>query len=330
MSDPTMHPAAESPADSPQTDASSRLAPALRDEASRLGLTVLLASVVPVLVVFALAMTKGVENAPLLAGLALIILTGLLGLGLSKVLRGLSMILRELEAHTRQLESLEKRLEQVSLSSGGARDGESSSYLKPQRLAEIRIALRNSNWQDAETLVRMFEEGHPDDPESIRIAQELTAARDQSSQEILAKIKAAREVNDPDRVIELRESLKPILKGDPLRDLDRDLARWFMNLIQKRLRAGTVGVDVAVLAARVAGVLDETAEGASLRASLPTLRRAASLCPRCAQPYGGIADACPACVTQALAHHNAMKSRGSGTFPAYQVPKTIPTTETVE
>ncbi|MFO0950400.1 MAG: hypothetical protein U0835_04475 [Isosphaeraceae bacterium] len=56
-------------------------------------------------------------------------------------------------------------------------------------------------------------------------------------------------------------------------------------MIQKRLRTGTVRPDVAVLAGRVADSLDDTPEGASLRASLPTLRRAAGLCARCAQPY---------------------------------------------
>jgi hypothetical protein len=57
--------------------------------------------------------------------------------------------------------------------------------------------------------------------------------------------------------------------------------------------------DVAVLAARVALSLDDTPEGASLRASLPTLRRAAGLCARCGQPYTGIAEACPICQSAA-------------------------------
>jgi hypothetical protein len=43
-------------------------------------------------------------------------------------------------------------------------------------------------------------------------------------------------------------------------------------------------------------VFCHTVEGASLRASLPTLRRSAGLCPRCAQPYTGLANACPQCL----------------------------------
>src|SRR5262249_6768562 len=85
----------------------------------------------------------------------------------------------------------------------------------------------------------------------------------------------------------------PLLAADALRALDRDLAKWFMALITRRLRTGSVRADVAVLAARVAEDLDDTPEGASLRASLPTLRRAAGLCPRCGQPYAGLAAAPP-------------------------------------
>ena len=299
------------------------LAQSLRKEARRFGLTALLASAVLILGVFAVSMTKAVQNPPLLSGLALVVLSGLLGVGFSKSLQGLAAV-------AARLDSLETRLDDTRLRISAALDTQSSSYLKPQRLAEIRIALRNGDWDDAETLVRMFEEGHPDDPEAARISQELVAAQQRSSQETLSKIKIAREANDPDRVIELRESIKPVLKGEPLRDLDRELGRWFINLIQKRLRSGTAGVDIAILAGRVAGVLDETAEGASLRASLPTLRRAASLCPKCAQPYKGIADACPACVAQTLAHHNASKSKSSGTIAAYPLPKTSPSTETVD
>ena len=316
--------------DSPRSDTQNGLAFSLRGEARRFGLTALLASASLIVLVFALAMTTSPENRSLIGVLALIVLTGLLGVGLSKILQGLAEVAGRLEEQAHRLDSLGKSLEEARLQVASASVAVATQALKPQRLAEIRLALRNAHWQDAENLVRMFEEGHPDDPETVRIIQELGEAQSRATQEILAKIKVAREINDPDRVIELRESLTPILKGDPLRDIDRDLARWFMLVIQKRLRSGTVGVDVAALAARIAGVLDETAEGASLRASLPTLRRAASLCPRCAQPYTGIADACPSCVAQALAHHNAAKSRGSGTMPAFQVPKQAQPTESVD
>ncbi len=56
--------------------------------------------------------------------------------------------------------------------------------------------------------------------------------------------------------------------------------------------------DLAVLAGRIADAFSHTVAGASLRASLPTLRRSAGLCSRCGQPYTGLANACPACLAQ--------------------------------
>jgi hypothetical protein len=173
----------------------------------------------------------------------------------------------------------------------------SSLELKVQHLAEIRHAVRTGRWAEADELVQNFGETHPDDPDGARIAGDVARARQEAGQELRARIEAAREVNDPERVIELRDELKPLLAPDAVRSLDRELARWFLLLISRRLRTGTVRADVAVLAARVAESLDDTPEGASLRASLPTLRRAAGLCARCGQPYTGVADACPTCLT---------------------------------
>jgi hypothetical protein len=47
-------------------------------------------------------------------------------------------------------------------------------------------------------------------------------------------------VNDPERVLDLRDLLVPLLLADALRSLDRELARWCMGLIQKRLRTETI------------------------------------------------------------------------------------------
>jgi hypothetical protein len=217
----------------------------------------------------------------------------------------LRLLAEQVEALGRIEQGISSGLERLAAlesirSSAGA--GTTSIDLKSERLAEIRQAIRAASWDVAGTLARNYADAHPDDPASARIGVELDQARHAASQELVAKIEAAREVNDPDRVIELHESLKPLLSGDALRTLDRDLAKWFLALIHRRLRAGTVRAEVAVLAARVAGSFDDTPEGASLRASLPTLRRAAGLCARCAQPYTGIADACPVCLARVVSH----------------------------
>jgi hypothetical protein len=217
----------------------------------------------------------------------------------------LRLLAEQVEALGRIEQGISSGLERLAAlesirSSAGA--GTTSIDLKSQHLAEIRQAIRAASWDVAGTLSRNYADAHPDDPASARVAVELDQARHAASHELVAKIEAAREVNDPDRVIELHDTLKPLLSGDALRTFDRDLAKWFLALIHRRLRAGTVRADVAVLAARVAGSFDDTPEGASLRASLPTLRRAAGLCARCAQPYTGIADACPVCLARVVSH----------------------------
>lgn len=174
-----------------------------------------------------------------------------------------------------------------------------------QAAADIRGAIRSANWMVAEDLIRALDDRAPGDPEAARLARELEDAKQSTAQSLLARVEAAREASDPERVLEHRDALVPLIHGDRLREIDRELAKWFMGLIHKRLRAGTVRPDVATLAARVAQSLDDTPEGASLRAALPTLRRSAGLCARCAQPYTGIADACPVCL-------------GTVSFPAYQ------------
>ena len=117
------------------------------------------------------------------------------------------------------------------------------------------------------------------------------------SPEVLrGRLDAARAANDAEGVLELRAALAGAVPAEALRPLDQELARWFLGLIQKRLRGGRMSAEVAGLAGRVAEQFGATPEGASLRAALPTLRRSAGLCARCAEPYTGIADACPKCL----------------------------------
>jgi hypothetical protein len=176
-------------------------------------------------------------------------------------------------------------------------------------LEEVRLAIEKAQWNEAKALARRYLDEHPDDPEGTRLAGDLDAARADAARTVRARAEAARIANDPGRVLELRDELTVLIEGDELRTFDQETARWFMALIQKRLRAGKVLLDVAELASKVAERFDQTVEGASLRAALPTLRRSAGLCARCGQPYTGIADACPACL-------------GSASFPAFGATET--------
>lgn len=111
-----------------------------------------------------------------------------------------------------------------------------------------------------------------------------------------AELEAARAAHDVDRVLGLRRELLPRLDAATQADLDRDLAGWLVRLVQKRLVGGHLTVEVVELAGRIAETFATTKEGASLRASLPILRRGAGLCPGCGAPYAGIDDACPKCL----------------------------------
>ena len=181
--------------------------------------------------------------------------------------------------------------------------------MRTMALAEIRVALRQGEWTQVETLFRSFTDNYPNDPASPALGEELKAAKETAVASLRSRLDAAREANDLERVLELREPLGPLVGPEALATLDRSLAKWFMALIQKRMRQGAMTRDIALLATRIAGAFDATPEGASLRAALPTLRRSVGLCARCGQPYTGIADACPSCLA-------------SSSFPVYVPPDT--------
>jgi hypothetical protein len=168
--------------------------------------------------------------------------------------------------------------------------------LKEQSLADFRRSIRAADWKEAGALLDAFSQDYADDPRVPSMHEELQSARESALKEHTAQLDAARSVNDPERVLELHQAMVPLLEAEARSSLEAELSRWFLKLIHNRLRTGKIQTDVAVLAGRIAEIFSHTVEGASLRASLPTLRRSAGLCPRCAQPYTGIADACPSCL----------------------------------
>lgn len=145
----------------------------------------------------------------------------------------------------------------------------------------LRRAIEGQDWDRVEAIAR----DHPDDPQVVAASENLRQ-----------RIEAARQANDPDAAMASRDELARLLHGEPIQEVDRSLVKWLIGLIHKRLRTGTIRPDVVGLAGRVADRFGGTAEGASLRAALPTLRRSAGLCPKCGEPYTGLADACPKCL----------------------------------
>ncbi len=163
-------------------------------------------------------------------------------------------------------------------------------------LAEIERSLGSERWAETESLLEAFRLAFPEDSSFSTLRDRLDAARRQAVQDQLAQLDAARQVNDPARVIELYQAIVPMLDSDRRAELASQLAKWFLELIHRRLRTGKIQADVVLLATQVAETFGATVEGASMRAALPTLRRSVGLCPRCAQPYKGTADACPQCL----------------------------------
>ncbi len=167
--------------------------------------------------------------------------------------------------------------------------------------SEVRAAIDAGQWAEAELILREIADEYPTDPRVIALTDELDRSRRFAADDLRQRIEAARQANDPDGAIQSRDELARIVPGDSIREVDQVLVKWLMVLIQRRLRTGTVRPDVVALAGRIAETFGATTEGASLRASLPTLRRAAGLCPRCSEPYAGVGDACPKCLAASSA-----------------------------
>jgi len=170
--------------------------------------------------------------------------------------------------------------------------------LRDETFAEIRRAIRTKQWDEAREKLSTMTEDLVDDSRLNILQRELENAVESARVEHLADLEAARAVNDPERVLELHQYLAPLLEAEARALLEADLSGWFLRLIHNRLRTGRIQAELAQLAGRIAETFSHTVEGASLRASLPTLRRSAGLCPRCAQPYTGVANACPTCLAQ--------------------------------
>jgi hypothetical protein len=181
-------------------------------------------------------------------------------------------------------------------------------------LAEIDQAIRCGRHSEAAALLDGFETRFAEDPALPAHRERLAAARREDVEGHVAQIYAARQVNDADRVLELYRAVESSLELDRRGSLGRELAKWFLEVIYRRMRAGRIQAEVVHLAAQVADTFGATVEGASLRASLPTLRRSVGLCPRCAQPYTGMASACPQCLA-AAAGEPAPGGESSGPLP---------------
>jgi len=219
------------------------------------------------------------------------------------------LVFRDQAARSAELQSiglsqavthLERLVESLKQPIGSGASSHAIPDVRARLIAEIVLATRGANWSDAQSRLDELEASFPNDPELSVLREQLARARQNAIQVTLSQLSAAREVNDPDRVLEIYQVVLPTLDQAERVALERDLAKWFLSLIHRRLRLGKVQPDVVHLASRFSETFASTVEGASVRASLSTLRRSIGLCPRCGQPYTGIADACPKCLKSSL------------------------------
>ena len=118
-------------------------------------------------------------------------------------------------------------------------------------------------------------------------AQPLSSATDPGLDRLKDDLAAARSAGRAGRVIELRDALTQHLRGEPLHALDREIALWLLNLIERRVQAGTVDAELAGWVARSLDSFGDMAEAQPLRVALPALRHRAGLCQKCGRPLRG-------------------------------------------
>ncbi|MFO0888151.1 MAG: hypothetical protein U0790_03280 [Isosphaeraceae bacterium] len=133
--------------------------------------------------------------------------------------------------------------------------------------------------------------GHPGPARPASQTEEPEALRS-----ALRRAQAAGQVG---KAFELRDALTRHLRGESLHELDRGLALWMLNLVERRVRSRTADPQVAGWVARALDSLGEMPEAEPLRQSLPALRRQAGLCIRCGGPVPAAGRSgegvCPGC-----------------------------------
>ncbi len=162
------------------------------------------------------------------------------------------------------------------------------------QLAEsIRRAVAERKWTGVEELLRELQELDRE------LAKELTelAHREQEAhaKELREALRAAREQNNPQAVLDVRDRLVSLLSVDERQDLDREIAQWSIAYLRDALHEGRARELIDVIERMVETFGESTAEGMELKNALPILRRSAGRCPDCGEPYDISLERCPDC-----------------------------------
>jgi len=176
-------------------------------------------------------------------------------------------------------------------------------------LEKIRRATSEGRWEHAERLAAKFVREFPDAPDASLMEREIAESRWAVIDQLQGKLDEARRRNDPSAVMDVRDTLTLHLRGEALHDLDRQLVRWLVHQVQRRLRESAPLPDLLALTTRVHETFADTTEGAGLAELLVKLRKASGLCIHCGRVSSAKSEVCPTCRSQDVPLNTASSPR---------------------
>lgn len=160
-------------------------------------------------------------------------------------------------------------------------------------LQKLKDAIAERRWPDVEELFRLLQQDNAD------LAREMEPIirreREAHTRELQEALEQARNQNNPQAVLDVRDKLAALLELHERQDLDREIARWSMVYLREALHEGRARELIDLIERMVATFGESTTEGMELKNALPILRRSAGRCPDCGQPYDISMERCPEC-----------------------------------
>ncbi|WP_422926347.1 hypothetical protein [Singulisphaera sp. PoT] len=185
------------------------------------------------------------------------------------------------------------------------RSGTSQRESSTKALEQIRRATTEGRWEHAVRLAGQFARDFPESPDANLIEREIAEARWAVVDQLQAQLEQARRRDDAVAVLDTRDTLTLHLRGDALHDLDRQLTRWVIGHLQRKVRESTPVIELLDLTTRATETFPDTNEATALAELLAKLRKAAGRCIRCGRVNSNKNDVCPACRSQEVPLNSA-------------------------
>jgi hypothetical protein len=183
---------------------------------------------------------------------------------------------------------------------------------RQRAIESMRDAMRRDSWDQARKVASEFAERFPEAPDAKDLTAQVEAALARKVKSLRDQLDQMERAGDCEGLLNVRDRLSAYLDGTELYQVDRRVAHWTAKHLRDALVAGRAK-EVIQLAERVVDAVgDTTQEGAQVRASLPTLRRSAGLCPECGQPSDTSLARCAACEAKRSAQRGAAAAAKKG------------------